>query len=70
MITRVSGRAAVIWRVASMPSKPGMRTSMSTTSGRSSRAQTIASEPLPASPTTVRPALASSTMRNPIRSSG
>ena len=51
-ITRVSGAASRMRRVASMPSIPGIRTSMKTTSGESSLAATTASSPLAASPTT------------------
>ena len=42
-------------RVASMPFFTGMRTSMSTTSGRRARAASTASSPLRASPTTASP---------------
>ena len=43
---------ATIWRVASMPSTFGMRTSISTTSGSCSATRAIASAPSAASPTT------------------
>ncbi len=43
----------IIW-VASMPSMPGIRMSMTTTSGRACRASWTASAPVPASPTTSR----------------
>ncbi|MFC5820455.1 hypothetical protein [Nonomuraea harbinensis] len=46
MSTRVSGRAAQMRRVASMPSIAGMRTSMSTTSGRCRAASATASAPV------------------------
>ena len=39
--------------VASMPSTPGMRTSMSTTSGRRAAVMLTPAAPSPASPTTV-----------------
>ena len=42
-------------RVASTPSQPGMRKSMSTTSGRSRATSATASSPSAAVPTTVRP---------------
>src|ERR1700736_3756430 len=50
MITRVSGCAAMIARVASTPSITGIEMSMSTMSGRSSSTTRIASSPLAASP--------------------
>ncbi len=58
MITRTPASdsgADVIWRVASMPSSIGIRTSISMTSGRAARATATASAPLAASPTTVEP---------------
>ncbi len=51
-MTFVSGEASRMRRVASIPSIPGIRTSMNTTSGTSSRARSTASSPVPASPTT------------------
>ena len=44
--------AATMSRVASMPSWPGIRTSMSTTSGRSAEHMETAAVPSAASPTT------------------
>lgn len=52
--------------VASMPSMRGMRMSMSTTSGRSCRARSTASQPSPASPTTVNSPVDSRISRNPV----
>src|ERR1700694_5969702 len=54
-------------RVASMPSTPGIRTSIRTTSGRSVRTASIAADPSPASPTTSRSGCASRIMRKPAR---
>ncbi len=59
----------VIWRVASMPSMSGIRTSISTTSGWVLRACCTASAPSPASPTTVNPGVAATMPRNPARTS-
>ena len=58
----VSG-ATVIRRVASIPSMPGMRMSISTTSGRSRRAASTASAPVAASPTEARSGAVSTRMR-------
>ena len=63
------GRAAVISRVASRPSMPGIRMSMSTTSGASARAAATASVPLAASPTTLIPSAASRITQKPARTS-
>ena len=52
MTTLTSGETASSSRVAAMPSRPGMRTSISTTSGRSSIARSTAARPSGASPTT------------------
>src|SRR6202035_3762843 len=54
-------------RVASMPSTPGMRMSISTTSGRSVRTASMAADPSAASPTTSRSGCASRIMRKPAR---
>src|SRR5205823_1514020 len=54
-------------RVASIPSSSGMRTSMSTTSGRSRCVSSIASRPSEASPTTSMSLSASRIIRNPVR---
>ena len=53
MSTRIPARvrSATIRRVASRPSTPGMRMSISTTSGRFSLARLTASSPLAASAT-------------------
>ena len=64
----VSG-AAQIRRVASMPSISGIRTSISTTSGRICSARATASAPVPASPTTVRSGARSTSTRKLPRSS-
>src|SRR5437764_2446662 len=56
-------------RVASMPSTPGMRMSINTTSGRSVRTASIAADPSPASPTTSRSGCASRIIRKPARTS-
>jgi hypothetical protein len=53
--------------VASSPSITGMRTSISTTSGRSSRQIRTASSPLVTSPTTAMPCWALSSAPNPWR---
>ena len=55
--------------VASTPSSTGMRMSISTTSGRVSRARETASSPSPASPTTAMSSSLSSSTRSPARSS-
>ncbi len=55
--------------VASIPSTPGMRMSISTTSGRSSRASATASSPSSASPTTSRSSCTSRIARKPARTS-
>jgi hypothetical protein len=52
MTTFMSGMAAEMRRVASMPSSSGICTSMSTRSGCSSRVSVTASRPFFASPTT------------------
>ena len=52
MITRVSGRSALICRHASMPLPPGSRMSRTTTSGASCLAWLMASATVLASPTT------------------
>ena len=69
MITRApdDSGAEVIWRVASMPSSTGIRTSISTTSGWAARATATASAPLAASPTTVSPSVAAMIPQNPTR---
>jgi len=57
MMTRtpLSSGSAAICRVASSPSVPGMRMSISTTSARSERARSTAAAPSAASPTTSMP---------------
>ena len=52
--TRTAGLAATMRRVASMPSVPGIRMSISTTSGGLRRAKSTASSPSPASPVTAQ----------------
>jgi len=61
--------SAAICLVASSPSVPGIRMSISTTSGLCRRASVNASAPSAASPTTVMSAWASSSARNPARTS-
>jgi hypothetical protein len=51
---RSSADAATIRRVAAMPSRRGMRTSMITTSGSRSRHRSTAAAPSAASPTTAK----------------
>ena len=53
--------------VASMPSMTGIRTSISTTSGRSSPQIRTASDPSQAVPTTVKSGWVSSSPANPAR---
>ncbi|RUP63786.1 hypothetical protein SSPNP10_32150 [Streptomyces sp. NP10] len=67
---RVRAPDAMMRRVASMPSRPGMRMSISTTSGWWRATRWTASVPLPASPTTVMSSWLSSSMRNPKRCIG
>lgn len=55
-------------RVAATPSRSGIRTSMSITSGVVRAVNSIAALPSPASPTTVRSGWLSSSIRNPVRS--
>src|SRR5712692_4279571 len=69
MITAVRERSSLMRRVASRPSMSGMRTSMSTTSGSSLRALSIASRPVLASPTTVRSSALASMDATPCRTS-
>ncbi len=59
----------VISRVASSPSIPGIRMSMSTTSGWWAATADTAASPFPASPTTVIPSAASRMTQNPERTS-
>ncbi len=56
-------------RVASIPSIFGIRMSISTTSGRTRRATSTASSPVPASPTTRRSGAVSTRTRKPARTS-
>ena len=67
--TRVAGWAAAIRRVASMPSRTGIRMSISTTSGRVRRASATASCPSLASPTTAVSGSFSRILRSPTRTS-
>ena len=62
-----SPSAAQICRVASMPSITGMRTSISTTSGRCSALRRTASAPSAALATTVTSGCVSSSAENPAR---
>ncbi len=57
-------------RVASIPSVPGIRTSISTTSGRSSRQTRTASAPSRAVPATVKSGWVPSSSANPVRTTG
>ncbi|CAM5480413.1 hypothetical protein SALBM217S_06998 [Streptomyces griseoloalbus] len=59
--------AATISRVASMPLSSGMRMSIRTTSGASSRTCSTASRPLTASPTTSMSGMALSSTEKPSR---
>src|SRR5690348_3785425 len=61
--------AATSRRVASMPSRRGMRMSMSTSDGRSRWPRSTASRPSAASPTTSTSGAASSSLRKPARTS-
>src|SRR5690606_35954004 len=65
--TRVSFPSAAIRRVASRPPMPGMERSMTTTSGFSLSTASIASSPVPASPTTTMSSSASRRARSPAR---
>ena len=51
MMILVDGTSSLIAMHASIPDRRGIRTSISTTSGSSSSARRIASDPSPASPT-------------------
>src|SRR4051794_26705792 len=64
---RVVGKSWRIMRVASIPPRRGMRTSMRTTSGASSSTRATASWPSAASATTSMSSSASRTMRRPRR---
>ena len=65
--TPASRPSPAIRRVACSPSSPGIRMSISTTSGVSSRTSRTASAPSAASPTTSMPSWASSRAANPAR---
>ena len=67
--TAASCGSAVIRRVAVRPSTSGMLRSISTTSGRSSRARATAVPPLGASPTIVMSSADSRSIRKPARTS-
>jgi hypothetical protein len=62
-MTIVAGWAAVIRRVASTPSMPGMLMSMSTNAGDNEAASSTASSPDSASPTMAKPLVAPITAR-------
>jgi hypothetical protein len=62
-------RARVICRVASSPSIPGIRMSISTTSGAFSATAATAPAPFAASPTTLMPSAASRITQKPARTS-
>ena len=62
-----SSPPAQITRVASIPSITGIRTSISTTSGRCSTLSRTASAPSAAAPTTVMSFCVSSSAENPAR---
>jgi hypothetical protein len=61
------GDAEVIRRVASIPSRTGICTSMTTTSGCSSSARATAASPSAAVPITDRPGTEPSSMASPSR---
>ena len=61
--------SAMIRRVAAIPSVPGIRTSMSTTSGPSAATWATAWSPSAASPTTCRSGSISRIIRKPARTS-
>jgi len=65
MTTLGAGEHLVRWRAAARPSIPGIRISISTTSGRWAVTAAIADSPLAASPTTVMPSAASRMTQNP-----
>jgi hypothetical protein len=65
--TRAFGSASVIRRVASIPFKSGMATSMMTTSGASSLASLTDDRPFSASPTIWMSLSCSSSVRRPWR---
>lgn len=69
MSTLLCGEIRMTCRVASIPSVPGIRTSMRTTSGRSSRARRTAWTPSAASPTGAMSGWASRMVLKAIRSS-
>ena len=66
---RATRSGAKIWRVASTPSRSGIRRSISTTSGASSSTSRTASNPSPAWPTTRMPSWASTITATPARNS-
>ncbi len=66
--TAASAGSALIMRVAASPSVPGIRMSISTTSGAVVRASSTASAPSAASPTTSMPGSESTSTRNALRS--
>src|SRR4051794_16799222 len=68
--TRASGNSSRTWAKNSGPPRPGIRRSLSTTSGRSSRARRRPSSPSAAQPTTWMPGSASSEAVNPSRTRG
>jgi hypothetical protein len=68
MRTLLAGPAATIVAVAWIPSMPGIRTSMSTTSGCRADAMLTPDVPFAASPTTSISGSASRIIRNPMRS--
>jgi len=70
MTTRGGWSPAVMSWVASMPSMPGMRMSMTTTSGRVSLATWMAWAPVAASPVTSMPGVLSMSTRRPVRTRG
>jgi hypothetical protein len=65
--TPTDGEAEVTRRVASIPSMPGICTSITTTSGCSSSARATAASPSAAVPTTARPGTEPSSMASPSR---
>src|SRR5215216_2244516 len=65
--TPTPGCSRLMWRVAVVPSIPGIRTSISTRSGSRRRQISMASTPFDASPTTSSPGSLLSRLRNPRR---
>ena len=69
MMIRAGLPEVTIRRVASSPSSPGIRTSISTTSGWTRSTSATASAPSAASPTTSTSSLSPRIMEKPLRTS-